>query len=67
MGGEAPSRRGGEGEDEEGEESVEGDVSEETEVADAQAGVPEACEAANLAPSNPPLVSQAEPNFREMM
>ncbi|MBW0550919.1 hypothetical protein O181_090634 [Austropuccinia psidii MF-1] len=58
MEGEAPSRRvvvksrSGEAEDEEGEESVEEEDSEETEVAAALAGVPEASEAPNLAPSN---------------
>ncbi|MBW0581877.1 hypothetical protein O181_121592 [Austropuccinia psidii MF-1] len=36
--------------------------SEETEVETALAGAPEASEAANLAHSNQPLVSQAEPN-----
>ncbi|MBW0547021.1 hypothetical protein O181_086736, partial [Austropuccinia psidii MF-1] len=41
--------------------------SEETEVATALAGVPEASEAANLVHSNQPLVSQAEPNFLKMM
>ncbi|MBW0572443.1 hypothetical protein O181_112158 [Austropuccinia psidii MF-1] len=51
----------GEAEDEEGEES------EETEVATALAGVPEASEAENLAHSNQPLISQAEPNFLKMM
>ncbi|MBW0538027.1 hypothetical protein O181_077742 [Austropuccinia psidii MF-1] len=51
----------GETEDEEGEES------EETEVATALSGVPEASEAANLAHSSQPLVSQAEPNFLKMM
>ncbi|MBW0495469.1 hypothetical protein O181_035184 [Austropuccinia psidii MF-1] len=51
----------GEAEDEEGEES------EETEVATALAGVLEASEAENLAHSNQPLVSQAEPNFLKMM
>ncbi|MBW0556654.1 hypothetical protein O181_096369 [Austropuccinia psidii MF-1] len=48
-------------------EYVEGEESEETEVATALAGVPEASEAANLAHSNQPLVSQAEPNFLKMM
>ncbi|MBW0498196.1 hypothetical protein O181_037911 [Austropuccinia psidii MF-1] len=73
MEGEAPSRRGGpksisvEAEDEEGEESVEEEDSEETEVAAAQAGVPEAFKAENLAPSTQPLVSQAETNFLKMM
>ncbi|MBW0574913.1 hypothetical protein O181_114628 [Austropuccinia psidii MF-1] len=51
----------GEAEHEEGEES------EETEVATALKGVPEASEAANLAHSNQPLVSQAEPNFLNIM
>ncbi|MBW0554934.1 hypothetical protein O181_094649 [Austropuccinia psidii MF-1] len=64
---EAPSRsrgvksRSGESEHEEGEES------EETKVADSFAGAPEASEASNLAPSNQPPVSQAEPNFLKMM
>ncbi|MBW0528979.1 hypothetical protein O181_068694 [Austropuccinia psidii MF-1] len=57
----------GEAEDEEGEESVEEEESEETEVATALAGVPEASEAANIAHSNQPLVSQAGPNFLKMM
>ncbi|MBW0571108.1 hypothetical protein O181_110823 [Austropuccinia psidii MF-1] len=57
----------GEAEDEEGEESVKKEYSEETEVATAFAGVPEASEAANLAHSNQPLVSKAEPNFLKMM
>ncbi|MBW0505698.1 hypothetical protein O181_045413 [Austropuccinia psidii MF-1] len=51
----------GEAEDEEGEES------EETEVATALGGAPEASEAANIAHSNQPLVSQAEPNFLNIM
>ncbi|MBW0578404.1 hypothetical protein O181_118119 [Austropuccinia psidii MF-1] len=51
----------GEAEDEEEEES------EETEVTTTLAGAPEASEAANLAHSNQPLVSQAEPNFLKMM
>ncbi|MBW0479643.1 hypothetical protein O181_019358 [Austropuccinia psidii MF-1] len=50
-----------EAEDEEGEEF------EETEVATALAGAPEASEDANLAHSNQPLVSKAEPNFLKMM
>ncbi|MBW0484866.1 hypothetical protein O181_024581 [Austropuccinia psidii MF-1] len=58
-----PRRRSGEAEDEEGEESVEEEESKETEVAAA----PEASEAPNIAPSNQPLVSQAEPNFLKMM
>ncbi|MBW0574738.1 hypothetical protein O181_114453 [Austropuccinia psidii MF-1] len=51
----------GEAEDGEGEES------EETEMATALAGVPEASEAANLDHSNQSLVSQAEPSFLKMM
>ncbi|MBW0463465.1 hypothetical protein O181_003180 [Austropuccinia psidii MF-1] len=57
----------GKSEDEEGEASVKEEESEETEVETALAGVPEASEAANLAHSNQPLVSQAEPNFLKMM
>ncbi|MBW0574486.1 hypothetical protein O181_114201 [Austropuccinia psidii MF-1] len=70
MEGAAPSRRGGprsrlgEAEEEEGEESVEEEESEETEVAASLAGAPEA---PNLALSNQPFVSQAEPNFLKMM
>ncbi|MBW0484531.1 hypothetical protein O181_024246 [Austropuccinia psidii MF-1] len=66
MEGAAPSRRGGpssrlgEAEDEEG-------GSDETEVTAALAGAPEASQASNLAHSNQPLVSQAEPNFLKMM
>ncbi|MBW0488929.1 hypothetical protein O181_028644 [Austropuccinia psidii MF-1] len=56
-----PRSRSGEAEDEEGEEF------EETEVAAALAGAPEAFEDQNLAPSNQPLFSQAEPNFLKMM
>ncbi|MBW0476237.1 hypothetical protein O181_015952 [Austropuccinia psidii MF-1] len=52
--GEAPSRRGEE-------------ESEETEVAAALAGSPEASKAPNLAHSNQPCVSQAEPNFLKIM
>ncbi|MBW0573783.1 hypothetical protein O181_113498 [Austropuccinia psidii MF-1] len=59
--------RFGKAEDEEGEGSVEEEESEETEVETALAGVPEAAEAANIAHSNQPLVSQAEPNFLKMM
>ncbi|MBW0587905.1 hypothetical protein O181_127620 [Austropuccinia psidii MF-1] len=62
-----PRSRLGEAEDEEGEESVEEEESEETEVAAALAGAPEAPEAPNLALSNQPSVSQAEPNFLKMM
>ncbi|MBW0482209.1 hypothetical protein O181_021924 [Austropuccinia psidii MF-1] len=73
MEGAEPSRRGGsrgglgEDEDEEGEESVEEEEFEETEVADALAGAPEASEYSNIAHSNQPLVSQAEPNFLKML
>ncbi|MBW0520135.1 hypothetical protein O181_059850 [Austropuccinia psidii MF-1] len=56
-----PRSRSGEAEDEEGEES------EETEVAAALAGAPEASEPPNIAHSNQPLVSQAEPNILKMM
>ncbi|MBW0521018.1 hypothetical protein O181_060733 [Austropuccinia psidii MF-1] len=51
----------GEAEDEEGEES------EESEVAAALAGAPQNSEAPNLAISNQPLASQAEPNFLKMI
>ncbi|MBW0555629.1 hypothetical protein O181_095344 [Austropuccinia psidii MF-1] len=56
-----PRSRSGEAEDEEGEES------EETKVAAALAGAPEASEDPNLAHINQPLVSQAEPNFLKIM
>ncbi|MBW0523163.1 hypothetical protein O181_062878 [Austropuccinia psidii MF-1] len=49
-----------------GEESVEEEGSEETEVSAGLEGAPEASEAPNLAHSNQPLVSQAEPNFLKM-
>ncbi|MBW0593414.1 hypothetical protein O181_133129 [Austropuccinia psidii MF-1] len=62
-----PRSRSGEAEDEEGEDSVEEEESKETEVAAAFEGAPEASEAPNLAHSNQPLVSQAEPNFLKMM
>ncbi|MBW0501606.1 hypothetical protein O181_041321 [Austropuccinia psidii MF-1] len=52
---------------EEGEESVEEKESEETEVATALEGAPEASEATNIAHSKQPLVSQAEPNFLKTM
>ncbi|MBW0520992.1 hypothetical protein O181_060707 [Austropuccinia psidii MF-1] len=51
----------GEAEDE-GEESVEEEEFEETEVAASLVGSPEASEAPNLAQSNQPLVSQAQQN-----
>ncbi|MBW0516933.1 hypothetical protein O181_056648 [Austropuccinia psidii MF-1] len=69
MQGEGSSRRGEprsileKSEHKYGEESVEEEESEETEVA----GSPEASEAPNLAPFNEPLVSQSEPNFLKMM
>ncbi|MBW0483052.1 hypothetical protein O181_022767 [Austropuccinia psidii MF-1] len=62
-----PRTRLGEAEDEKGEESVEQEEYEETELAAALAGAPEPSEAANLSHSNQPLVSQAEPNFLKMM
>ncbi|MBW0571144.1 hypothetical protein O181_110859 [Austropuccinia psidii MF-1] len=57
----------GEAEDEEGEKSVEEEEYEETEVATALEGVPEASDAASLAHSNQPLVSQPEPSFIKLM
>ncbi|MBW0498823.1 hypothetical protein O181_038538 [Austropuccinia psidii MF-1] len=51
----------------EGERAILGEEFEETEVVTALAGVPEASEASNLAHSNQPLVSKAEPNFIKMM
>ncbi|MBW0470199.1 hypothetical protein O181_009914 [Austropuccinia psidii MF-1] len=57
----------GEAEDEGGEESVEEENSEETEVEAAFSGAPEASEVPNLALSHQPLVSQAEPNFLKMI
>ncbi|MBW0586340.1 hypothetical protein O181_126055 [Austropuccinia psidii MF-1] len=62
-----PRSRLEEAEDKEGEESVEEEGSEETEVKAALEGGPEASKASNLALSNQPLVSQAEPNFLKMM
>ncbi|MBW0482160.1 hypothetical protein O181_021875, partial [Austropuccinia psidii MF-1] len=62
-----PRSRLGEAEDEEGEESVEEEDSEDTEVEASFTGTPDASEALNLALSNQPLVSQAEPNFLKMM
>ncbi|MBW0505420.1 hypothetical protein O181_045135 [Austropuccinia psidii MF-1] len=70
---EVPSRGGGprsslgESEHEEGDKSVEEEESEKTEVAAALAGAPEASEAENLAHSDQPLVSQAEPNFLKII
>ncbi|MBW0586481.1 hypothetical protein O181_126196 [Austropuccinia psidii MF-1] len=63
MEGAAPSRRGNVKSSLGGAEHEEGEESEETEVA----GAPEASEAENLAHSNQPLVSQAEPKFLKMM
>ncbi|MBW0466487.1 hypothetical protein O181_006202 [Austropuccinia psidii MF-1] len=62
-----PRIRLGEAEDEEGEGSVGEEESEEAEVAASLAGAPEASESPNLALSNQPLVSQADPNFVKMM
>ncbi|MBW0477248.1 hypothetical protein O181_016963 [Austropuccinia psidii MF-1] len=62
-----PRSRLGEAEDEEGENSVEEEKHEDTKVEAAFAGTPEAPEDPNLALSNQPLVSQAEPNFLKMM
>ncbi|MBW0493001.1 hypothetical protein O181_032716 [Austropuccinia psidii MF-1] len=61
MEGAAPFRRGGGLEEDQGEQSGE------TEVEAALAGAPKPSEAPNLAPSNKPLVSQAEQNFLKMM
>ncbi|MBW0490822.1 hypothetical protein O181_030537 [Austropuccinia psidii MF-1] len=61
MEGEAPSRRGG------GLEADQGEDSEETEVAAALEGASEASESPNIALYNQPLVSQAELNFLKMM
>ncbi|MBW0471522.1 hypothetical protein O181_011237 [Austropuccinia psidii MF-1] len=67
MKGAEPSRRGFGLEVEEGEESVGEEGSEETGVDAALAGAPEDSEAANLAHSNQPFISQAEPNFLKIM
>ncbi|MBW0573849.1 hypothetical protein O181_113564 [Austropuccinia psidii MF-1] len=64
MEGAAPSRRGG---FLKGLEATQGEDSEETEVDASLADAPEASEAPNLAPSNQPLFSQAEPNLFKMM
>ncbi|MBW0548947.1 hypothetical protein O181_088662 [Austropuccinia psidii MF-1] len=56
-----------EAEEEEGEETVEEEDLEETEVAASLKGNPEASEYKNLALSNQPLVSQAKTNFLKMM
>ncbi|MBW0482294.1 hypothetical protein O181_022009 [Austropuccinia psidii MF-1] len=42
-------------------------LGEETEVADALSGAPEACDDQNLSLSNKPVVSQGEPNFLKIM
>ncbi|MBW0481934.1 hypothetical protein O181_021649 [Austropuccinia psidii MF-1] len=62
-----PRSRSGQAEDEGGEESLEEEDSEGTEVGAAFSGAPEASEAPNPSPSNQPLVSQAVPNFLKMM
>ncbi|MBW0481253.1 hypothetical protein O181_020968 [Austropuccinia psidii MF-1] len=59
--------RGGEVEDEEGEESVEEEDSRETEVADALANAPEVPQGSNIAPNNQPLVSQSDPSLLKIM
>ncbi|MBW0496199.1 hypothetical protein O181_035914 [Austropuccinia psidii MF-1] len=64
MEGAAPSRRGA---FLSGLEADQGEEYEEAEVEAALEGAPEASEAPNLAHSNQPLVSQAEPNFLKMM
>ncbi|MBW0530522.1 hypothetical protein O181_070237 [Austropuccinia psidii MF-1] len=61
MEGEPTSRRGEE------EESLEEEESEETEVEASLAGAPEDSKASNIAHSNQPLFSQAEPNFLKMV
>ncbi|MBW0478998.1 hypothetical protein O181_018713 [Austropuccinia psidii MF-1] len=62
----AEHSRGG-GVKQRGEESVEEEEYEKTEVVASLAGAPEASEAPNIALSNQPLVSQAEPNFPKIM
>ncbi|MBW0484706.1 hypothetical protein O181_024421 [Austropuccinia psidii MF-1] len=62
-----PRSRLGEAEEEEGEEFVEEEDSEETQVEAALEGDTEASEAPNLALSNKTLVSQAEPISLKMM
>ncbi|MBW0460996.1 hypothetical protein O181_000711 [Austropuccinia psidii MF-1] len=62
-----PRSRLGEADYEEGEYSMEVEYSKGTEVPAALEGPPEPSEAPNLALSNQPLVSPAEPNFPKMM
>ncbi|MBW0554752.1 hypothetical protein O181_094467 [Austropuccinia psidii MF-1] len=64
MEGAAPSRRGA---FLKGLEVDKGEGSEETEVESSLEGAPEASKAPNLAHSDQPLVSQAEPNFLKIM
>ncbi|MBW0575547.1 hypothetical protein O181_115262 [Austropuccinia psidii MF-1] len=59
--------RTGEGEDEEGEESVEEEDSGETEVADSLANAPEVPQGSNLAPTNQALVSESDPSILKIM
>ncbi|MBW0575941.1 hypothetical protein O181_115656 [Austropuccinia psidii MF-1] len=53
--------------DEEGEESVEEEDSDDTEVADALANAPEVPQGSNLALSSQPIVSQTDPSLLKMM
>ncbi|MBW0565880.1 hypothetical protein O181_105595 [Austropuccinia psidii MF-1] len=62
-----PTSISGEAEDEEREESVEEEESEKPYIEAAMEGSPEAPDPLNLAFSNHPLFSQAEPNFLKMM
>ncbi|MBW0583237.1 hypothetical protein O181_122952, partial [Austropuccinia psidii MF-1] len=64
---EGAGARLGEAEDEECKESAEEEEFDETEVATALEGVPEASEVANPAHLDQPLVSQGEQNFLKMM
>ncbi|MBW0534967.1 hypothetical protein O181_074682 [Austropuccinia psidii MF-1] len=54
-------------EDEEGEESVEEEYSGELEVEDALANAPEVAQGPDLAPTNPPLVSQSDTSLLKIM
>ncbi|MBW0539701.1 hypothetical protein O181_079416 [Austropuccinia psidii MF-1] len=62
-----PRSKLGKAEDEEGEESMEEEESEKNGVESALELSPEDSKAANLAHSNQPLSSQAQPNFLKMM
>ncbi|MBW0495364.1 hypothetical protein O181_035079 [Austropuccinia psidii MF-1] len=59
--------RPGEVEDEEGEESVEEEGSGETKVADALENAAEVPQGSNIAPTNPPLVSQYDSSLLKIM